>query len=403
MAVAKHRSRKLLVLLVLIGVAAVYVIYALLRPLPAPSITITPPIMPALVRVNIPWPAAAPQEQAAFGAAGYGLLATSGPEKPLPTASVAKVITALVVLAKKPLNQGEPGPSITLTARDVDLYNLYVAKDGSVLPVYAGETITEYQALQALLLPSANNIADTLVDWAFGDMTAYNSYANAFVRRLGMVNTTVTDASGFAATTVSTPSDLVRLGAATLLSPVVSEIVSQKSADFPEFGEIRNVNALLGQSGIRGIKTGNTDEAGGVFLGAADITASGKTITVITAVMGAPNLAQALRATLPLVQAAPSEFQTVRAVRAGQTVGKVTTAWGATSDIRAAQGLEVVAWSGTAVAPSYTQKSITLPAPDGTVAGSFALRFNGTTQTSDLTLMRAIERPSTMWLLQHPY
>jgi D-alanyl-D-alanine carboxypeptidase (penicillin-binding protein 5/6) len=44
--------------------------------------------------------------------------------------------------------------------------------------VQLGEELSEYQALQALLLPSANNIAETLARWAFGSIDAYNAYAN---------------------------------------------------------------------------------------------------------------------------------------------------------------------------------------------------------------------------------
>lgn len=402
---ARRQRTPLIFLGGLLLIITVYCGYALLRPLPSPRVVITPPVLPALVKVNLPWPAAAPKEQSAYGAMGYGLLASSRPagsETPLPTASVAKVITALAVLDKKPLKPGEQGPAITISAHDVDLYNQYIAKEGSVVPVAAGETISEYQALQAMMLPSANNIADTLAEWAYGSLTNYNTSANSYVRRIGMSHTTVADASGFSAQTVSTASDLILLGQATMSNPVLAEIAGQKTAVFPGYGTIQNVDTLLGTAGIRGIKTGNTEEAGGVFLSAADQVVGGRKITVITAVMGAPDLTGALKATVPLVQTTPSLFQSVRVVSAGQNVGKATTAWGSVSSIVADAEITTTAWSGTALAPKVIQQSISPSAAGGAKAGSFTLPANGSSQSSDLKLASSLKPPSLWWRLSHP-
>ncbi len=379
-----------------------YVCFVLLRPLPPANVTITPPVLPALVKVNIPWPNGSATEQAAYGADGYGLLTAKGSETPVPTASVAKTITAMAVLTKKPLQTGEQGPVITLTADDVAIYNKYVAQDGSVIPVTTGQTITEYEAIQALMLPSANNVAETVAIWAFGSIAEYNAYANNYVRSLGMSYTTVTDPSGFLPTTVSTASDLVRLGDAALDNPVLSEIINQKSAETADFGKLNNVNILIGQSGIRGIKTGNTDQAGGCYLSAADVTIGGKTITVITAIALAPSLTQAMRDSLPLIQSSASQFQTIRVVTPGQNVGQASTAWGAHADIVAQTGITVTAWSGSSVAPKSTKKSIRSSSLVGTTAGSLALDFNGKQQTTDLQLKTSLAGPSLWWRLSHP-
>src|SRR5690348_17514433 len=70
-----------------------------------------------------------------------------------PIASVAKVMTAYLVLRDHPLRLGEDGPTTTLTDRDVADTDHRAARDESVVPVAAGEQLTELQALQALLLP----------------------------------------------------------------------------------------------------------------------------------------------------------------------------------------------------------------------------------------------------------
>jgi len=381
-----------------------YVGFAILRPLPELKITITPPVIPAMVRVNIPWPATG---QAAFGADGYGLLDQSNADittiKPTPMASVTKVITALAILEKKPLKLGEQGPAVPFTQADVDLYNQYVAKDGSVVPVSPGQSMTEYQALQAIMLASANNIADTMAIATFGSLSAYTEYANAYVKKLGMTQTTIADASGFSPSTASTATDLIRLGDVAIDHPVLSEIMNQKTAIFPGVGTITNVNALLGQSGIRGIKTGNTEEAGGCYLAVADVMIGDKKISVITAVMSAPNRTLAMSSSLPLIQSAPAQFQNVRVVRNGQVVGKATTAWGSTSDITADKEIDVTAWAGTSISPEAAASSIDSTATAGQKVGSLKLNFNGSTQSSDLKLSGSLSSPSLWWRLTHPY
>ncbi len=240
--------------------------------------------------------------QAAFGAHDYGVLATSGQQKPFPMASVAKTVTALAILKQKPLTRGEQGPILTLTNADVAIYNRYVAQNGSVALVESGEQITEYQALQAIMLPSANNMAETLANWAFGSQADYVAYANNLVKSYGMTNTHIVDASGFSPGTTSTAQDLVLLGTRAMANPILAEIVAQTQATLPVAGLVRNVNYQLGENGVIGIKTGNTAEAGGCYLMAATRTFDAKhTLTLIVAVMGAPNLATAMRDSLAVL------------------------------------------------------------------------------------------------------
>lgn len=390
-----------LVLLLIVAVTA-YSVYTLLRPLPAPVSRLIPPVLPAQVKVNLPWPSAG---QSAFGAVGYGMLESHNLQKPSPTASVAKTITALAILEKKPLKSGEQGPAIPITAKDVALYNAYASKDGSVVPVLEGSTITEYQALQAMMLPSANNVSDTAAIWAFGSLEAYRAYASDMVKRMDMTSTTIgSDASGFSPSTTSTASDLVRLGIAALNNPVLAEIVGQKQAIFPNYGTIENVNNFLGTNGIRGIKTGNTDEAGGCFLVAADVNVAGKPITVVAAVMGATTRGQAMRDTVPLIQSTVSLFHTTHVVRAGQNVGQITTPWGASSDLTASQPISVLAWNGTALSPTVRQAGqIPLPAPSHTAAGTLELRYQDKTLTSNVYTVQALDKPTAIWRLTHPF
>lgn len=211
-----------------------------------------------------------------------------GASAPRPTASVAKVITVLTILEKFPLAPGAAGPLLVLDAVDVQRYSDYAGQNGTVLAVYEGMRLTQYEMLQAMLLPSANNIADSMAVWAFGSMESYAVAATAYVRSLGMASTSIgPDASGFSPDTMSTPADLALLARAAMDSAVVAEIVAQPSAVIPGYGPVENTNILLGQDGVVGLKTGTSPEAGGVFLFAANIRIKGRMTLLVGAVMGA--------------------------------------------------------------------------------------------------------------------
>jgi D-alanyl-D-alanine carboxypeptidase (penicillin-binding protein 5/6) len=387
--------------LAIIVVLAGYVTYALLRPLPTPVVSIATPLVAAVPQtVSLPWPA---YGQSAVGAVGYGVLASSGTQKTFPIASVAKVLTALSVLQQKPLKIGEQGPTITLTAQDVQFYQNYVSIDGSVVPVTAGEQISEYQALQAMLLPSANNIAQSLATWAFGSESAYATYANSYAAKLGMTSTHIADASGFSPSSTSSATDLVKLGLAALDNPVLADVVSQSTAVVPGAGTVHNVNALLGTDNIVGIKTGNTDQAGGCFLAASNATVSGRTIKVVTVIEGAPDLGTALHDTVPLVTAAPDNFVKQTVATAGQRFGTVSSVWKAATPIVAQKTISSVQWRSQVLTPKFTTTSAKSKVTAGQQVGTVSARATGKNYQTSLVAHSALAQPSVFWRLTHPH
>jgi D-alanyl-D-alanine carboxypeptidase (penicillin-binding protein 5/6) len=234
------------------------------------------------------WPAVG---QAAIGSVKDGLLASSTEnEKVRPIASMAKVITALAIMEKQPIKNGQKGQTYTITKNDIASLRAYISGGGSVLPIRVGMRITQYQAMQRMLIASDNNMSDILVERIFGSMEAYVSYAQKMIRRLGLNKTVVADASGFSAATVSTPSELVAIGIAALKNPVIAEIVAQQRTQMPVVGIIENTNQLLGTEGVIGIKTGTTNKAGSCLLFAARHTVeNGQTRTIVGVIMGDRN------------------------------------------------------------------------------------------------------------------
>ena len=156
--------------------------------------------------------------------------------------------------------------------------------------------MTERQALQALLLPSANNIAAVLARWDAGSEDRFVARMNATARSLGMTHTRYTDPSGYDDATVSTAADQVRIVDRAMRLPVFASIVATPSATLPVAGTVHNTNTLLGHNGFVGVKTGSTAAAGGCFAFRAIRWIDGKRTTITGVVLGQPHLTAAFAA-----------------------------------------------------------------------------------------------------------
>lgn len=210
---------------------------------------------------SVSWPA---EGQAAVTVDSSHLLSTPG-QTAVPIASVAKVMTAYLVLATHPLRNGENGPTLTVSAEDVADTQARRGQDESVVSIAEGEELTERQALQAILIPSANNVAAMLAAFVSGDEASFVATMNSTARRLHMTHTYYTDPTGFEADTVSTATDQLRLALVAMKNPVFASIVAMRTASLPVAGTVHNTDTLLGRGGFAGIKTGSDDDAGGCF------------------------------------------------------------------------------------------------------------------------------------------
>jgi len=135
-------------------VAGVLVVAGLFGVLTVGSVALPPPTVRVTLAesqlvvgrpVMLPW---ASRGQGALVASGVGTVSATGGSVPVPIASVAKVMTALVVLADHPLAAGAPGPSLLLTAQDAADYQRRLPTGQSLLAVSAGERLSERQALE---------------------------------------------------------------------------------------------------------------------------------------------------------------------------------------------------------------------------------------------------------------
>ncbi|GIH18872.1 D-alanyl-D-alanine carboxypeptidase family protein [Rugosimonospora africana] len=333
------------VLVPLLG-AAGFAGLRLAGPLPAPQVIQAVPqmyVIPGTPPI-LPWPS---DGQAVLEVEGLGGLGSSGGSKPVPIASVTKVMTAYLILRDHPMRVNEDGPTLTVSADEAAAYPDQFARGESLVQVEAGEVLTERQALQALLLPSANNMAYILARWDAGSRPAFVAKMNRAAADLGMAHSHYTDPSGLEATTVSTAADQVTLARAAMEFPVMAQIVAMKQATLPVAGVVKNVNSLLGENGIVGVKTGNTDQAGGCLVFAADLGVNGHPIKVIGAVLGpGPEMQDAFTAARRLMEIGSTVVHEYRAVHAGQLVATVRGPLGRSTTLVASDDLDVLGWPG---------------------------------------------------------
>ena len=274
----KLRSRVLIAGAVIVIAAVAWVGVQLVRPVPPMTLTASITTMRVLpgVAPRPDWPG---QAEAAIGLPGTGLLGTHGSSQPAPIASLAKIMTAYLVLSGHPLPAGGSGPVITVTAADAAAYASDRRQGQSVVKVIPGETLTERQALEAMLIPSGNNVAWMLARWDAGSEGAFVAKMNARARSLGLRQTRYADASGADPATVSTAADQFRLTVRAMQIPAFRQIVAMPQVTLPVAGLAYNVNAALGHDGIVGVKTGSSSQAGGCLAFAATRTVAGGTTT----------------------------------------------------------------------------------------------------------------------------
>ncbi len=393
---------------VVVLLVAGYVVYALTRTVPTPKLAVVTPTRTVSGRhpYSPPWPN---QGEAAVGVQNVGIIGFHGSGGPSPTASVAKVMTAYVVLHDHPLHGNSGGPQITITPADVAAYQSDLAAGQSVVPVQAGEKLSERQALEALLLPSGNNIATLLAGWDAGSQGAFVNKMNAQASAFHLANTHYADASGVDPSSASSAYDQVQLAMHALKDPVFSGIVAMPEVTLPVAGRQFNVNSQLGQDGIVGVKTGTTSEAGGNFVFAANAKVAGHPMKIVGAVMHQGSgsslpalLLPAFAASKKLIGSVRSSLKRVEVVHRGTTVGSLTAPWGSVP-VTTAGSVTFVGWTGLTIHTKVTPVAgLSAPVAQGQVVGIETVSAAGQHATVRLVAASALSKPSLTWRLTHP-
>ena len=333
---------------------------------------------------------------------GTDPIAVGGGSDPLPMASVAKIITALVVLDAKPLAVGEPGPAYSLVTADYQDYLDYTAEGARTVIVFPGESWTQRELLQAMVLGSSNNHADTLARWAFGSVKEYVTAANAWLVANGMSHTQVADANGLLDESVGTGTDLARIAGLAATNPVIADIIANPASALVNQRGVSNTTAYLPELGISGISRSYTDAGGVCFLFTAAVTVNEQTFTFAGGFIGEPDY-DTLTADLTALMASATAGVTELPVLAeGDAYATLTTAWGDSADAVVATPRTRFGWQ----AAEPTGADVTLDDVSTGRAGSKVGRVTvdafGESVTSTLELDDTLTDPGPGWRLLHP-
>ncbi|MFI8948238.1 D-alanyl-D-alanine carboxypeptidase [Streptomyces sp. NPDC053750] len=351
-----------------------------MRPLPAPTLELTAQDSFTFEggKPEIPWPSSG---QAALDVQGIGTFGSSGDQKPVPIASVAKVMTAYVVLRDHPLKSGAEGPKIPIDQAAEDQSQ---AGQESTVNVYAGDSISQREALESILIASANNVARLLARWDAGSEKAFVEKMNAAAKDLGMTNTTYTDPSGLNDTTVSTAVDQVKLAKAAMQEPAFREVAAMMSYDDYKGVNHSNWNHLVGSNGVVGIKTGTTTSALGNLVFAAKKEVGGETRTIVGAVVRQPAggkdntiLGAALDSSDKLIRAAQDILESSTILQKGTVVGYVDDGLGNRTPVVATQDVKAVGWPGLTVKLTFQADEVPHTAAAGTKVGTLTVGDGG--------------------------
>ncbi|WP_229343321.1 D-alanyl-D-alanine carboxypeptidase [Streptomyces flavotricini] len=328
----------------------------LLRPLPAPQLVAAGEGHTIAGQFSVPWPA---KGQGAVRVPGSGDIGSFGEQKPVPTASVAKVMTAYVILKGHPLRKGEAGPQIEIDAKAVA--DGTSAHESRVEGLVAGTKFSQQDMLKMLMIPSGNNVARLLARWDAGtdSEAAFVAKMNAAAKELGMENTTYTDPSGLDAATVSTAADQLKLAEAVMKDEAFRAVVALPSAEIKGLSTpLINNNTLLSANGlsIRGIKTGSSTPAGGTLMWAAYKSVGDETPLILGTLMdqhadgpdlnGENSLKLVLANSRKIIEAVRQALDSAPVVRKGQTVGHVDDGLGGRTPVVATKDLNVMGVPG---------------------------------------------------------
>lgn len=310
-------------------------------------------------------------------------------------ASTTKIMTALVAISRT-----RPSELLTATA-----YPAGPAE--SVLGLRAGEKMSAEDLLNALLLASANDAADTFAARTASSRKAFVEAMNRRARSIGLRDTRFGNAVGLdLPRTYSTASDLAKMTRVALEEPRFARIVRKSRATLRSGDrkrEIRNRNPLVDRySYVDGVKTGRTLAAGYLLVGSAS-TADAQVISVVT---GEPSEKARDRDSLKLLRFGRAFYRPVRPIDRRRAVYDLPVALqDRVAPAFPQRSVRFAVRSGDQVRVTVTApKELKGPLPAGQSVGTASvLRGDQTVATVGLRLREAIPSPPVLAVIWHRF
>ena len=334
-----------------------------------------------------------------------GIVESVGGDSQISIASVTKMMSAYIILKDHPLSVGEQGPSITVTAADVNAYRQELAQNDSVVAVRQGEKITELEALEAALIPSGDNIVQMLAAWDAGSIKAFVAKMNTETHVLGLTHTHYAGPSGVNPATVSTAYDQTKLADILMKNHIFAQIVAMPQVTLPDVGIVYNVNGDLGRAGIVGVKTGWVPAGGASFVFATDLRlpssissqiGSLQAVSTIMGQQGASPIPTVLSDALNVSQQLSSLVVQDQLVPDSKEVGILQAPYSNSVQLVTTKPIDMIGFPGAKCKVSLlvNKKLIKAPLANATEVGELSLTLGSETRQVPVVTKGTLSAPS---------
>jgi D-alanyl-D-alanine carboxypeptidase (penicillin-binding protein 5/6) len=216
------------------------------------------PIMKSPIKSTIKVPEISAQSALIYDTASDSVLVEKDSNKRLPIASITKIMTAIVIIENENLDELV---TVSKRASSVGENSMMLKED---------EKFTRRDLLYGLILPSGNDAAEVLAETSSVGRENFIYLMNKKAEQLGLTDTHFTNPSGLEGdgNQYSTGHDLLvitRYGLslhefAKVVSTVEYEITEDENHGY--YRLFNDTNLLTSYPGVKGVKTGFTNEAG---------------------------------------------------------------------------------------------------------------------------------------------
>lgn len=329
-------------------------------------------------------------------------------------ASTTKIMTALLVLE----NVADLNETVTAQASDFET----LEADSSSAGIKEGETVTVEDLLYGLMLPSGNEAAYMLARHVAGSYEAFVDMMNKRAEELGCTGTHFVNPCDLHDDNhYTTARDLYKIAYAAMQDETFADIAdtvqwNMSKTNMQEERKVLTTNQLIFSSYqpwayayCKGIKTGNTSQAGNCFVGYAEY-GDAKLYSVVmgcdSSSLEYSNIPASFTDTKALFEWGFESFTSKTLARQGDTVGSVNVRLSTDTDqlvLTVKNDLVSLLPADLDVEdlgePQITApESVNAPIKAGDVIGSATYSYNGTTYgTVELVALSDVERSTVLY------
>lgn len=311
----------------------------------------------------------------------------------MPTASMSKVMTALVVYDALRKGQIRLTDTFTVSQRAWEM-------QGSKMFVELGSQIPVEDLIKGVIIQSGNDATVVLAEGIAGSVERFAGLMNEKAAEYGMKGSHFMNSSGWPDPEhYSTPHDLA----------IMAYHMVTDYPDFYKYDSMReftwhgitqqNRNPLLGAvAGADGMKTGHTEEAGYGLIGSAKRN-DRRVIMVLSGLQSDKDRASE---SIRLMNWALDSFRNLKVISAGQVVGRAPIVYGTSDSVALIAGKDVVA----TVPATFTAQDMKVkikykspliaPVKEGQVVGTVTVDLPGA-GTQEYPMLAALNIPQKGW------